>query len=652
MIVTQPSKKDFMPLSIEHHLKPLRLGLLLSILTSFFIPLSIPAAQAVNTPLLGGYFIYSSSNQTTMDEMLDGVVSTGADTVITFGTRLKPTALSAGRPSSDAFANCLIDGQGCVDAVAAGLSIRTVFTYEESSTWYPSNLCPGERTFTAQGKTYSVLLIPTDSSGCTGSSYDVVVSADAVRPEASKTSNLLRSASARGVNVFLGMPAPIQRTDAQPWLPDVSYLPTLGKFTQRWLSNVNSYSGAPSGFYHHTEMPLKASSGWDSVLSVYRTQNEALAAVQPGKPALVSPYIDARRSSTSGTPLSQVGKAALNIINTSSGVPMIIAPQDGQGTGKVGAYSSAMINDQVDAPSAAVAGAGRYKDIYEGSSGDYMRAIVKEVGTQAQVWVNIELMTASTSGAPSCDSAPNGRGKASIDRVQRQVGVASVSGVTKTISFMWTPYVTCGGSEALLGSLQQRPGATHMETSPVVPISPSAPKSLKPRVPSVALQIQNNLLTLGYHETGDADGIGGPQTSGAISTFQSEAGYEATGAIDQTSLLQTAEKLAQGWTRPLPAAPTPPAGSASPPAGTPPLSNGLIALTPKMPWWAGSMEPAGTSEAALVGEDAGEEKSPSSIGPSESKLNIITMISLGGPILAIAVWSLGRRVSRRYSRKH
>lgn len=623
-----------------------RLRLLRTLVVLLVALLTLPvggAPASAGSPLIGGYFIYASSSASETRAMLDSIKSTGANTVVTFGTRLRPASLTGGRPAVDGFAECQADGTGCVAAVARGKQVRSVFTYTEGGTWHANQLQCGDRQVTHGGKTYTVLLVPASGSGsaCGASQVDVVVSLDAASASSSKTAHLLSGAFDRGMRVFVGMPAPIARTSGHTWLPDTSYLGTLGVFTARWMENLKQYDGFESvvGVYHHTEMPLSASSSWDPVLDVYRTQARAAAVHLPGRAGLVSPYIDARRSSASATKLEQVPDAVRRIADAAGGMHVIVAPQDGQGTGKVGAYSPDMAGQTVDAPSAAVAGAGSYAQRYYGSTGDYMRQVVAGAAGRAEVWVNIELMTATTSGAPVCDGASNGRGKADLDRVRRQVGVASVPGVSSTIGFMWTPYVTCGPNP-LLDGLRTFPSPTHVAAGGGGggERRSSTPRTRAVSSPVVA-EIQQGLATVGYPEVGAADGFAGPRTKQAVSMFQTDAGHPVTGAADEVTLEQVRTALTTGWTRPT----QPPAPGQDPAPTQEAPADPAVTPWPSPSQWAGSTRPpAQTPSRAPVERPAATELAdPTVSGPALSRPVGVTLGLLAAGA-GLVLWSRRR----------
>lgn len=390
-------------------------------------------------PTVGGFFVFTSSNPTAMRSTVEGIRSTGADTVITFGSRMRPASVTGNRPSAPGFDKCVVAGQGCLSVL--GRPLGRVFTYEDKGGWAPSAFsCPGDQTITSDsGQLYSLIVLPVN-----GDCYnhpDVVVTLD-FAGERNANRTMIETAAAHGMVTFVGLPAPVMRSDTG-WLPDLSYARSLELFTERFVANYATYGPGFGGFYHHVEMPLKTSGSWSDVRNLYAMQNAAIARISPGRPAMISPYIDARRSFAANTPLGDIAQATTMLAATSHGTPLIIAPQDGQGTGKVGAFDPSRAGEQVDQPSAAIAGSGTYADVYLGSTADYMRQVVAG-GAGASIWVNLELMSASTSGAPACEGASNGRGATTIDRVREQARLGAVPGVTKTIGFMWQPYALCG----------------------------------------------------------------------------------------------------------------------------------------------------------------------------------------------------------------
>ena len=408
-------------------------------------PVSKKPSNKYSGATIGGFFVYSSVSAQVTADMLDGIKATGADTAITFGFRLRPVSVKAHVPMMDGFTSCVENNKGCLVSLYKRYKVKKVFTYDDKESWSSrSFVCSGEKTVTADnGDKFSVIVL--GKKGACSKEADLVVVKHPSSGNA--TTQLVKDAKSRGMKVIIGLPAPVA-SSVHGWLPDMSYQQSMTQFTDRFLQRVKKdygNSSTISGFYHHTEMPLVSNDSWSSVRSLYEMQNKSIKKHFPKKFALISPFIDARRNSVAPTPLNGVAVATQKLAATGNGVHVIIAPQDGQGTGKVGAYSHAQRNNQVDSASASVAGKGSYAKIYYGSTQDYMREVVKGArGSKVTAWVNIELMSATTNGAPQCAGAPLGRGKASIKRVKNQVKLATVPGVKKTIGFMWQPYATCG----------------------------------------------------------------------------------------------------------------------------------------------------------------------------------------------------------------
>jgi hypothetical protein len=413
-------------------------------------PSPAQAATPSNYPISGFFISASTNNQVNVDK-LKAIKAVGGDTVVIFGTQLKPGGVDgSGRITTggavDAnFADCKINGAPCAPAVTAGRRIGRTFTFSNASHFGGTALkCPADKNITSSGKLYTLLVIPTVGDGCTSSNgvYDLVANYGGRATDADPVLSVSRAATTLGMKVYAGMPAPVKRTDAG-WLPDTSYLATFGKFTERFIqfhASMNNVAGL-AGFYHHTEMPL-SDTGFDPVLSVYRTQNAAIKAYLPSRGALVSPYIDARRSAAGrGTP-ANARNAVRNIANTASGVRLSIAVQDGMGTSKGGAYMANEAGLSVDKYAAAYVGAGSWGSKYIAPTGDYFAAARAGVaGTGAQLWANVEGMAPSgPSTANTCGNQK--RGQTTMARLDRQIQQLGQS-TTKTISFMWDDYFTC-----------------------------------------------------------------------------------------------------------------------------------------------------------------------------------------------------------------
>lgn len=90
-----------------------------------------PIAEAAPAPVypISGYFIFGSTNDAANLQKLTDMKSVGADTVITFGSTVKP-ATSASVP-----ADCSISGVNCVTAATSGIKVNRYFTYTDGNTW-------------------------------------------------------------------------------------------------------------------------------------------------------------------------------------------------------------------------------------------------------------------------------------------------------------------------------------------------------------------------------------------------------------------------------------------------------------------------------------------------------------------------------------
>ncbi|CAI3800181.1 hypothetical protein [Pseudarthrobacter sp. MM222] len=402
-----------------------------------------PAAVGADSPTfpVAGYFVRASTSDADNTGKLTAIKALGGDTVITFGSRLSPIGL-ASVPAA-----CVIAAVNCVQSVTGGALLNRVFLYADSSPWgAPAVKCPRDRSITNNNKLFTVLVLPAQGSGCTAadSRYDVVVVSGGTVPEASATGSMARVATAQAVKFFAGMPIPANRADAA-YLPDLSYQNTFSQFTDRYLqyqSAVNDVAGL-AGFYLSTEMPVSDGPIFDSVLTVYRIQNQAIRRIMPTRSAVVSPYIDARAAAGGRTTPAQAQAAVRNIGLTASGVRLNIAVQDGMGTGKGGAYFGNEVNSMVDNYAAAIVGSGTWGNKYLAPVRDYfLAAAAGAAGTGATLWANMEGMAPAT-GANPCDSNTRGQTtKARLDRQLQQLGNAPA----KVISFMWDSYYTCAGT--------------------------------------------------------------------------------------------------------------------------------------------------------------------------------------------------------------
>ncbi|WP_284986349.1 hypothetical protein [Arthrobacter sp. fls2-241-R2A-172] len=397
-----------------------------------------PKVPAPNYPI-SGFFISASSRDTANFKKLSDIKKFGGDTVITFGTPLKQT------PLDSVPGGCLINGTNCARVAAGALSVERYFTYLDGSNWNSSALkCPNDRRVTTKGESYVVLVLPNAGQGCTSTNgkYDVVIVGGGSSSATDPSSSLASAATKLGMKFFAGLPAPAKRTDLA-YLPDVSYEATLMRFTDRFLQYQAAANDVPglTGFYHHTEMPLTDSKVFESVLSIYTSQNRAIHRILPTRQAIISPYIDARVGKP-GTSVDDARNGARRIAQTSAGVRLSIAIQDGMGTGKGGAFTIREATSPVDAFAASIVGKGTWGQKYIAPNRDYFLAAAAGIkGTGAVLWANVEGMAPATKFNPCGDSFRGQTTKARIDRQLQQVANAQ-----KVVSFMWDSYFTCEGT--------------------------------------------------------------------------------------------------------------------------------------------------------------------------------------------------------------
>ena len=64
-------------------------------------------------------------------------------------------------------------------------------------------------------------------------------------------------------------------------------------------------------------------------------------------------------------------------------------------------------------------------------------------------------------------------------------------------------------------------------------------------------RVQSDLIALGYHEVGDADGLIGGKTRGAITAFLGDRGIIAAAGISPTLTAEIAKAKGEGWSRPV-----------------------------------------------------------------------------------------------------
>ncbi|MFI2103085.1 hypothetical protein ACH436_07320 [Isoptericola sp. NPDC019693] len=323
--------------------------------------------RAVSTAYaVTGWFVLTSPDRCATRATVQGAHAIGADTLVTFGAPLVPASPADLRPGGDddRFSGFTVDGEDGYDHAVArtgGGKVRHVYTYAAKATFDDATLfCPGRdgRSTTAQG-TFTWWLLPVEGgySECDSPSrrYDLVVASS---PTTDADTLLIDDAERFGVAVFLGLPkpAPDPRT---PYVADGSYTQTLGGFTSRVLAGWDARHGQRSAFagvYQSLETAVFTDEAtWAPNLRVYELQHRIVGFRLPRdkQRVLVSPYADLRRGAT---PVSAVRPALQRIADTAAGTRMVLAPQDGGGTGRVGAFRPGERDRRVRADLRAVVG--------------------------------------------------------------------------------------------------------------------------------------------------------------------------------------------------------------------------------------------------------------------------------------------------------
>lgn len=427
------------------------------------------AREASPAGVITGFFTYYESDPCVAEAKMADVKQTGGDTLITFGFRLEQRQVDGrgqvltpgGQP--DPKYSCWEGRATCHEAAAAGLddsSIRRVLTFSGTERLGSEMVrCPRrDRNVLSQGIRFQRILLPVgndQSCEVSHAEYDLVLINNGTPESSNPVATMLETAHAADIEMFLGLPKPSMNPQ-QPWLADITYLDSLERFTHRLLSDWRSrYAALDSfaGLYQSIEMPMKGNPAWDDQYALYGAQHGVAHNVLPQLPIMLSPYIDARPRMTS--PVEGVPLAIQRMVATSAGSKVIIAPQDGRGTGKGGMFFPNEVDEFVDERLEPVVGGHlSYGDAYFAAARAYYEAAAsagrKAGGDRFALWANIELMEPSPlSGEPACSTGTN-RGRATADRVMKQVAVAGNT-VTKLIGFDWDQMMQCAvpGKETL-----------------------------------------------------------------------------------------------------------------------------------------------------------------------------------------------------------
>ena len=393
---------------------------------------STPNTKVYSQYPISGYFMYTSTDQCQTRTSLESMHKIGADTAVTFGSSLKPISPSDLR--NDAlyryFAQGGRHGYDIAWSATGGGRIANVFTYSDKITLASKAHICGSRdgTITTANGRFEWFLVPTDAgySDCTSPSktYDLVVSSSKSGKDANTT--LIKEAELYGMKVYLGLP---KTQDHQS-----GYSHTFGSFTTRVLKSWQQLYGNSSAFagvYQTEEIWLGKNESKNS-LKLYDIQHK-IVTYQLGsdkRNILVSPYASLYRSQ--GHTLADIATATKRIVSTANGANMIIAPQDGAGTGRVGLYDPYEAKYRVrQAVTNATGSTASNNSLYADDTQAYLRTVAQASGVKT--WANVEAFKPGgvVGNRPLSD-------RATLDKQVRRVGPV----VSKIIGYRWNDYMT------------------------------------------------------------------------------------------------------------------------------------------------------------------------------------------------------------------
>lgn len=408
--------------------------------------LGMSPAQAKTQGDLSGFFISAGSNDKANNNLLQDIKKSGGDTVITFGYTLEKSNYTAAK--SGLFASCSVGKEKCIDKAKKGISVRNYLVYK-GNTKFTSKIkkCSKDIFTSVQSRSYAFFVVPVSGTCSNAKKFDIVATTSSGLV---KEDNITKNTQSLGMKHYLGLPAP-SKDLKQTWLPDTSYLGTMNDFTQRFVRS-NSTNGL-AGYYQHREMPMSVHSSWNGMVSLFKEQNGAVAKSAPShaKRVLISPYMDARKKMNQ-TP-EQAKSAIKKMASTKNGLnELIIAPQDGMGTGKGSAYRETKWKGKVDPFARTVVGDVYNSQAYFANTQTYysqMKDGLKGV-KGVKLWANIESMApVITSGANKnvCSTGHNSsRGFTWVSRLKEQVTSAKPH-TSKRISYHWN-YLSCSRNGA------------------------------------------------------------------------------------------------------------------------------------------------------------------------------------------------------------
>lgn len=423
----------------------------------------------VRTPYaVTGYWLVPTADHCTWRRQLEAIHQVGGDTVVRIGFGLQPRRVDeegrildgAGERPDPRYADCVENGKTCVQAAEEDLRrahpgnrITWTYAYRSDEAFGPGLFrCPElERTIRTAKTVYYRVIAPDDGSddaSCDftskGRGYHLILIAAAA---SDSLTELLDLADRFGIKVFPALPLaprdPVAPTRANP-----RHIGTLTTLTRRILQDYGDRfrdRASFGGVYQPFELQLRKWEEPENVptLQVYAEQHEIVSQELPGKPILISPYLDARRHNGLGATPAEVGAGFEALARTGVG---IIAPQDGRGTGKGALYWPNLNGQPVDERLQPVVGDTTYREAYLAATRDYYRAMdaarrrLAEEDIQVQLWANVEAFE------PAATEPCGGqRSRGRTDKARLDTAVAMVGPyVSKIISYMWSDFFTCG----------------------------------------------------------------------------------------------------------------------------------------------------------------------------------------------------------------
>ncbi|MDF2710070.1 MAG: hypothetical protein K0R62_5722, partial [Nonomuraea muscovyensis] len=360
-----------------------------------------------------GYWITPQSNRCTWRKQLQEIHSVGGDTVIRIGYGLQYRAvddegrvLAKDGTRDSLYKDCVEDGLSCHDAAERDLRrahpgnrVARTYVYRTDQAFGPDlfRCAEVERSVPGGKRVYYRVLAPMDGSDdatCDFTKpkpYDLIIIAGAADDSLTE---LLSLGDRFGIRVFPALPlAP--RDPKTPIRANPDHIGTLTTLTRRILQDYGArFADRTSlgGVYQPFEVQMAASLAGNPTLEVYAQQHRIVEQELPGKPILISPYLDARRRVAFGQTPAQVAEGFKALVKTGVG---IIAPQDSRGTGKVGLFWPDQRDDEVDERLRPVVGETTYGTAYHGSTRDYYRemALARDemlrAGHEVELWANV-----------------------------------------------------------------------------------------------------------------------------------------------------------------------------------------------------------------------------------------------------------------------